>query len=168
MLRDCTGLPFMTGVHPLADLAPRDVVAATITRRLAETGAECVWLDATTIPRFATRFPTVHAACAAIGIDPAKEPIPVTPAAHYTCGGITTDEHGRTGVPGLYAAGEVARTGLHGANRLASNSLLEGLVVGGEPREPWPLTSPFRVARGALRESRHPRSCSLTGQSCSR
>ena len=131
VLRDCTGLPFMTGVHPLADLAPRDVVAATITRRLAETGAECVWLDATTIPRFATRFPTVHAACAAIGIDPAKEPIPVTPAAHYTCGGITTDEHGRTGVAGLYAAGEVARTGLHGANRLASNSLLEGLVVGG-------------------------------------
>lgn len=75
--------------------------------------------------------PTVHAACAAIGVNPAEEPIPVTPAAHYTCGGITTDEHGRTDVPGLYAAGEVARTGLHGANRLASNSLLEGLVVGG-------------------------------------
>jgi len=154
VLRDCTGLPFMTGVHPLADLAPRDVVAATITRRLAETGTECVWLDATTIPRFATRFPTVHAACAAIGIDPAKEPIPVTPAAHYTCGGITTDEHGRTGVPGLYAAGEVARTGLHGANRLASNSLLEGLVVGG--RAARAVAADLAIPRCARSASRIP------------
>jgi L-aspartate oxidase len=152
VLRDGTGRPFMAGVHPLADLAPRDVVAAAITRRLAETGAECVWLDATAIPRFAARFPTVYAACASIGVDPSREPIPVSPAAHYTCGGVVTDEHGRTGVPGLYAAGEVARTGLHGANRLASNSLLEGLVVGGRAA---------RAVAADLAAPRRPRSGSL-------
>ncbi|HVL86313.1 MAG TPA: L-aspartate oxidase [Pseudonocardia sp.] len=130
VLVDRTGRRFMAGVHPLAELAPRDVVAAAITRRVAETGSACVWLDATGIAGFATRFPTVHAACRAVGIDPVREPIPVTPAAHYACGGIVTDAAGRTAVPGLYAAGEVARTGLHGANRLASNSLLEGLVTG--------------------------------------
>ena len=130
VLLDRAGRRFMTGVHPLADLAPRDVVAAAITRTLAATGTDCVYLDATAIPGFAARFPTVHAACRDAGVDPAREPIPVTPAAHYACGGVVTDLHGRTAVPGLYAAGEVARTGLHGANRLASNSLLEGLVVG--------------------------------------
>jgi L-aspartate oxidase len=130
VLLDRAGRRFMTGVHPLADLAPRDVVAAAITRTLAATAADCVYLDATAIPDFARRFPTVHAACRDAGIDPVREPIPVTPAAHYACGGVLTDLHGRTAVPGLYAAGEVARTGLHGANRLASNSLLEGLVVG--------------------------------------
>jgi len=130
VLRDRTGARFLLGAHPLAELAPRDVVAAAITRRLAETGADCVWLDATGIDGFAARFPTVTAACRAAGVDPAREPIPVTPAAHYACGGVVTDLDGRTAVHGLYAAGEVARTGLHGANRLASNSLLEGLVVG--------------------------------------
>jgi L-aspartate oxidase len=130
VLRDRTGARFMVGVHPLADLAPRDVVAAAITRRLAETGAECVWLDATGVEDVARRFPTVTASCRAAGIDPVREPIPVTPAAHYACGGVLADAAGRTPVRGLYAAGEVARTGLHGANRLASNSLLEGLVVG--------------------------------------
>jgi L-aspartate oxidase len=130
VLRDRTGARFLLGAHPLAELAPRDVVAAATTRRLAETGAACVWLDGTAINGFAARFPTVTAACRAAGIDPVREPIPVTPAAHYACGGVVTDVDGRTGVRGLYAAGEVARTGLHGANRLASNSLLEGLVVG--------------------------------------
>lgn len=130
VLLDRAGRRFMTGVHPLADLAPRDVVAAAITRTLAATGADCVHLDARALDGFATRFPTVHAACRAAGIDPVREPIPVTPAAHYSCGGIVTDLDGRTAVPGLWAAGEVARTGLHGANRLASNSLLEGLVMG--------------------------------------
>ncbi|MCO1655932.1 L-aspartate oxidase [Pseudonocardia humida] len=130
VLRDRTGRAFMAGVHPLADLAPRDVVSAAISRTLAESGAVCVFLDATALPGFGRRFPTVTAACRAAGVDPTTEPIPVTPAAHYSCGGVVTDLHGRTGVPGLYAAGEVARTGLHGANRLASNSLLEGLVMG--------------------------------------
>ncbi|MBW0119393.1 L-aspartate oxidase, partial [Pseudonocardia abyssalis] len=117
VLLDRAGRRFMTGVHPLADLAPRDVVAAAITRRLAETGTACVYLDARALDGFAARFPTVYAACRAAGIDPVREPIPVTPAAHYSCGGVVTDMHARTGVPGLYAAGEVARTGLHGANR---------------------------------------------------
>ncbi|MCY7343565.1 MAG: FAD-binding protein, partial [Pseudonocardia sp.] len=130
VLLDRAGRRFMTVVHPLADLAPRDVVAAAITRTLAATGADCVHLDARALDGFARRFPTVYAACAAAGIDPVREPIPVTPAAHYTCGGVVTDLDGRTVVHGLYAAGEVARTGLHGANRLASNSLLEGLVMG--------------------------------------
>ena len=130
VLLDRAGRRVMTGVHPLADLAPRDVVAAAITRTLAATGTDCVYLDARALDGFAARFPTVHAACRAAGIDPVREPIPVTPAAHYSCGGIVTDLTGRTAVPGLWAAGETARTGLHGANRLASNSLLEGLVMG--------------------------------------
>ena len=130
VLLDRAGRRFLTGVHPLADLAPRDVVAASITRRMAETATDCVHLDARALDGFPARFPTVYAACRAAGIDPVREPIPVTPAAHYACGGVVTDLDGRTGVPGLYAAGEVARTGLHGANRLASNSLLEGLVLG--------------------------------------
>ncbi|MQA16841.1 MAG: L-aspartate oxidase [Pseudonocardiaceae bacterium] len=130
VLVDVAGVPVTAGVHPLGDLAPRDVVAAAITRRMAATGTDHVLLDATGLAGFAARFPTVWAACAAAGIDPATDPVPVTPAAHYHCGGVVTDSSGRSTVPGLYAAGEVARTGLHGANRLASNSLLEGLVVG--------------------------------------
>ncbi|MBW4720073.1 L-aspartate oxidase [Saccharothrix obliqua] len=133
VLVDATGARVMRGVHPLADLAPRDVVAAAITRHLADAPGgvdDHVFLDATGIPDFARRFPTVFAACVAAGVDPAVRPIPVAPAAHFACGGVVSDVDGRTGVTGLYAAGEVARTGLHGANRLASNSLLEGLVVG--------------------------------------
>ncbi len=131
VLVDGAGRRFMRGQHPLADLAPRDVVSAAINQRMTETGAECVYLDATGLgPWFADRFPTVYASCRAAGIDPVREPIPVASAAHYSCGGVVTTVDGRTSVPGLYAAGEVARTGLHGANRLASNSLLEGLVVG--------------------------------------
>jgi len=106
-------------------------VAAAIDARLVETGDPCVYLDARAIGGFEKRFPTVTAACHAAGIDPTREPIPVVPGAHYSCGGVVTDVSGRTQLAGLFAAGEVARTGLHGANRLASNSLLEGLVVGG-------------------------------------
>src|ERR1700719_3701938 len=115
----------------MGDLAPRDVVAAAIDTRLRATGDKCVYLDARGIRDFGRRFPTVTAACRAAGIDPVRQPIPVVPGAHYSCGGIVTDVYGQTQLPGLFAAGEVARTGMHGANRLASNSLLEGLVVGG-------------------------------------
>jgi len=131
VLRDARGDSVTAGVHPMGDLAPRDVVAAAIDARLRETGDECVYLDARSIDQFEQRFPTVTAACRGAGIDPTRQPIPVVPGAHYSCGGVSTDVYGRTELPGLLAAGEVARTGMHGANRLASNSLLEGLVVGG-------------------------------------
>lgn len=131
VLLDRQGNSVTAGVHPLGDLAPRDVVAAAIDARLRQTGDPCVYLDATGIDDVRRRFPTVTAACLAAGVDPAVRPIPVVPGAHYSCGGVRTDVHGRTELPGLFAAGEVARTGMHGANRLASNSLLEGLVVGG-------------------------------------
>ena len=131
ILLDRQGNSVTAGVHPMGDLAPRDVVAAAIDARLKATGDPCVFLDARGIKGFATRFPTVTAACRAAGIDPVRQPIPVVPGAHYSCGGVVTDVHGQTELPGLFAAGEVARTGMHGANRLASNSLLEGLVVGG-------------------------------------
>ena len=153
-LLDATGAPVMRGVHPLGDLAPRDVVSAAITRRmvLAPGGVDDhVFLDATGIAGFAARFPTVHAACAKIGIDPAHDAIPVTPAAHFSCGGVVTTVEGRTSVRGLYAAGEVARTGLHGANRLASNSLLEGLVVGERAAEAVAAD----LAAGLLADPKH-------------
>jgi len=116
--------------HPLADLAPRDVVAKAITRRMLELGTDHVLLDATGLGAdlLLRRFPTIVARCRAAGIDPVTSPVPVAPAAHYASGGVRADLHGRTSVPGLYACGEVACTGVHGANRLASNSLLEGLV----------------------------------------
>jgi L-aspartate oxidase len=131
ILLDRQGNSITGGVHPMGDLAPRDVVAAAIDARLRETGDPCAYLDARGIADFARRFPTVTAACRAAGIDPTRQPIPVVPGAHYSCGGVVADVYGRTDLPGLFAAGEVARTGMHGANRLASNSLLEGLVVGG-------------------------------------
>jgi L-aspartate oxidase len=131
VLVDSQGNSVTAGVHPMGDLAPRDVVAAAVDARLRATGDPCVYLDARGIPDFHSRFPTVSAACRKVGIDPARQPIPVVPGAHYSCGGVVTDVHGQTELPGLFAAGEVARTGMHGANRLASNSLLEGLVVGG-------------------------------------
>jgi L-aspartate oxidase len=115
----------------MGDLAPRDVVAGAIDARLRATGDHCVYLDARGISGFEQRFPTVAAACRAAAVDPTRRPIPVVPGAHYSCGGVLTDVYGRTELPGLFAVGEVARTGMHGANRLASNSLLEGLVVGG-------------------------------------
>jgi L-aspartate oxidase len=131
MLLDRQGNSVTAGVHPMGDLAPRDVVAAAIDARLKATGDPCVYLDARGIAGFEARFPTVTAACREAGIDPVRQPIPVVPGAHYSCGGVVTDVCGQTDLPGLFAAGEVARTGMHGANRLASNSLLEGLVVGG-------------------------------------
>jgi L-aspartate oxidase len=130
VLIDAAGAPLMAGLHPLADLAPRDVVAKAIMRELMRSGSEHVYLDGRQLGAqvWQHRFPTILASCREAGIDPVRELIPVVPAAHYASGGIRTDLHGRTCVPGLYAAGEAACTGVHGANRLASNSLLEGLV----------------------------------------
>ncbi|MBO0517551.1 L-aspartate oxidase, partial [Streptomyces beijiangensis] len=129
-LVDATGTRFMLGQHELAELAPRDIVAKAITRQMQLHGTENMYLDARHFgaEMWETRFPTVLAACRSHGIDPVTEPIPIAPAAHHASGGVRTDLRGRTTVPGLYACGEVACTGVHGANRLASNSLLEGLV----------------------------------------
>lgn len=131
-LIDDAGRRIMAGVHPLLELAPRDVVSAAIMSHLDRTGAPHVWLDATFFgrERWERHFPGILALCRGRGVDPVSEPIPVHPAAHYMCGGVAADLHGRTSVPGLYAVGEVAATGVHGANRLASNSLTEALVAG--------------------------------------
>ncbi|MEM8608892.1 MAG: L-aspartate oxidase [Myxococcota bacterium] len=132
ILRSGDGTAFMSAHHAMKDLAPRDVVARAIDYEMKRTGAECVYLDMThESPDYLRgRFPNIHARCLEYGVDMTKEPIPVVPAAHYMCGGVVVDEKGRTTLPGLWAVGEVACTGLHGANRLASNSLLEGLVYG--------------------------------------
>jgi len=130
VLRDGDGTAVMAGVHPLGDLAPRDIVTRAVATRMAATGARHLWLDATSIPpeHLERRFPTILARCRAAGIEPSRQPIPVSPAAHYLMGGVLTDLDGRTSLPGLFAVGEAACTGVHGANRLASNSLLEGVV----------------------------------------
>ncbi len=129
-LLDAAGERFMIDVHPMAELAPRDVVARAIKHRMMETGEPHVWLDARMFGdrMWEERFPTILASCRAHGFDPVTELIPVAPASHYASGGVLTDLDGRTSIPGLFACGEVACTGVHGANRLASNSLLEGLV----------------------------------------
>ncbi len=129
-LVDDAGTRFMQGQHELADLAPRDVVAKAIMRRMMETGRPHMWLDARHFgeEKWQRRFPTILATCRSHGVDPVTDLIPVAPACHYASGGVLTDLWGRTDVAGLYATGEVACSGVHGANRLASNSLLEGLV----------------------------------------
>jgi L-aspartate oxidase len=129
-LLDATGRRFMPDVHPLAELAPRDIVSQAIIRQIAKQGSGHVWLDCRHLRDFATRFPGIAALLKRFDLDPAKDLIPVHPAAHYMVGGVRTDSLGLTDVPNLYAVGEVAATGLHGANRLASNSLLEALVFG--------------------------------------
>ncbi|MCM3656152.1 L-aspartate oxidase [Agromyces mediolanus] len=130
VLRDASGRRFLADLHPLAELAPRDVVARAVWHAMAEQGGEPVLLDATALGRdaLARRFPGLDRAVRAAGFDWSREPIPVTPAAHYAMGGIVVDLDARTGLPNLFAVGECARTGVHGANRLASNSLLEAAV----------------------------------------
>ena len=144
------GARFMPAHDERAELAPRDIVARAIDFEMKKHGLDHVWLDARHLGEdfLKSHFPTIHARCLQLGIDIARQPIPVVPAAHYTCGGVVTDLEGRTDLPGLYAVGEATYTGLHGANRLASNSLLECVVLGrscaerilrGEPREQPPL-----------------------------
>ena len=128
--RDADGFAFMTEEHPLADLAPRDVVARAITRRCIARGTDHMWLDATGVRGFSQRFPTIWGFVRALGLDPTYDFLPVAPAAHYLSGGIATDLDGASNLPGLWACGEAACSGVHGANRLASNSLLDGLVFG--------------------------------------
>ena len=126
------GTRFMPGHDRRAELAPRDIVARAIDFEMKKRGLDHVWLDARHLGEayLKEHFPTIHARCLQLGIDIARQPIPVVPAAHYSCGGVVTDLEGRTDLPGLYAVGETAYTGLHGANRLASNSLLECVVLG--------------------------------------
>jgi L-aspartate oxidase len=156
ILRRLDGAPFMKEYDPRAELAPRDIVARAIDHEMKRSGAEHVNLDITAKdPSFVKEhFPGIFAECMRYGIDITREPIPFVPAAHYLCGGIATDLDGRTSVPGLWAIGECAHTGLHGANRLASNSLLEGLVFGHraalalkalDPKKPWPEVPPWDV-----------------------
>ncbi len=131
LLRNASGERFMKRYHPEAELAPRDVVARSILREMQRSNSTSVFLDLRPLRnKIKTRFPTIRNCLRAFGLDPQREPIPIRPAAHYTMGGVRTDLSGRTGVPGLFVVGEAAASGVHGANRLASNSLLEGLVFG--------------------------------------
>ncbi|MBN3726372.1 L-aspartate oxidase [Burkholderia sp. Ac-20379] len=146
------GTRFMPAHDSRAELAPRDIVARAIDFEIKKRGIDCVYLDISHQPEAFLRehFPTIHARCLEFGIDIAKQPIPVVPAAHYTCGGVVTDLAGRTDVAGLYAVGETSYTGLHGANRLASNSLLECLVIGRATAEAIETAGYARLPHGAL------------------
>jgi L-aspartate oxidase len=152
-LIDGAGRPFMASYHPAAELAPRDVVARAIHAERAVRGGAFLDARAAVGEHFPEEFPAVFAACMGGGIDPRVQPIPVAPACHYHMGGIATDADGRTSLPGLYAAGECASTGVHGANRLASNSLLEAAVFGERAgraaRDEHPAEGPFVVVAGA-------------------
>src|ERR1043165_9771584 len=132
VLRNAAGKRFMPRYDPAAELAPRDVVTRSIVAEMERTATRTVFLDMTAFDAafLRRRFPKIYSTCLGFGLDLARDPVPVSPAAHYIMGGVRTDLEGRTSLPGLYAAGEVACTGVHGANRLASNSLLEGLVFG--------------------------------------
>lgn len=165
VLLDDTGERFLVGQHPMAELAPRDVVAKAIMRRMRETDRPHVWLDARNFDEqmWLRRFPNILESCRLHGIDPVTGLIPVVPAQHYVSGGLVTDVNGRTSIDGLFAVGECACTGVHGANRLASNSLLEGLVfadrigallANGLPprREPLPRTTESALIGGEHRD----------------
>ncbi|GGI48600.1 L-aspartate oxidase [Agromyces flavus] len=171
VLRDADGRRFLLEVDPRAELAPRDVVARAVWRRMAQQDGAPVVLDATHLgaERLATRFPGIDAACRGAGFDWSREPVPVVPAAHYAMGGVVTDLTGRTSLPGLWAVGEVARTGVHGANRLASNSLLEGAIFGERAARdlvaaisapasapaPAPVAAPVQAGGGTIRRADH-------------
>ena len=164
LLLDAHGERFMPAVHELAELAPRDVVAKATMRVMREQGVRHAWLDARGLGEamLLHRFPSIVARCREFGVDPVTDLIPVAPAAHYASGGVRTNLDGRTSIPGLYACGEVACTGVHGANRLASNSLLEGLVYAGRigadlartlppQRDPVPSAAPAALLDPSIR-----------------
>jgi L-aspartate oxidase len=148
VLIDGAGKRVMVGRHPLADLAPRDVVAKNMSIVMAEQGVDFLYLDARHLgeEKLMHHFPNIVAGCRARGIDPLHDPIPVAPGEHFACGGVWTDRNGRTSISGLFAVGETACTGVHGANRLASNSLLEGLVFGQRVGAQLVLGLPARIA----------------------
>ncbi len=147
MIRNSLGIEFVKDYHPAGSLAPRDIVARAIDLELKKTGEENVFLDASHLgERVKELFPTIYATCERFGINIAQDQIPVVPAAHYSCGGLITDAWGQTNIQHLYAVGEVACTGLHGANRLASNSLLEACVMASRVADKVRKTKPTSVA----------------------